>query len=119
MSALRQERSLRNRRWVRSRRIRRYDIVLALERRGGRVGGGPAMLVRPVAKNSHYHGIGDCSSARKSLSSQSTFGPKRWTVGDGSFRRPTRTRSQHHISSARGFNKIRQKRSFLSAQPRL
>ena len=50
MAVLRQERSLRNRRWVRSRRIRRYDIVLAIERRGGRVGGGPAMLVRPVGK---------------------------------------------------------------------
>src|SRR6478672_13744960 len=57
----------------------------------------------PLAKKSHYHGIGDFSSGRKSLSSQSTFGPKRWTVADGSFRRPTRTSSRHHISSAQVF----------------
>jgi hypothetical protein len=36
---------------VRSRRIRRYNTVLATERRGGRVGGGPAMRVRSVGRN--------------------------------------------------------------------
>jgi integrase len=51
MAVLRQERSLRNRRWVRSRRIRRYNAALAIERRGGRVGGGPAMLVHPVGRD--------------------------------------------------------------------
>ena len=37
--------------WPRSGRIRRYNTVLAIERRGGRVGGGPAMLVRPFGKD--------------------------------------------------------------------
>ena len=36
---------------VRSWRIRRHNTALAIERRGGRVGGGPAMLVRPVGNN--------------------------------------------------------------------
>jgi integrase len=36
---------------MRSKRIRRHNTVLAIEQRGGRVGGGPAMLVRPVGKN--------------------------------------------------------------------
>jgi hypothetical protein len=51
MSALRQERPPGNRGWARSRRSRRYNTVLAIERRGGRVGGGLAMLVRPVGKH--------------------------------------------------------------------
>ena len=40
----RQERSLRNHRWVDQDALVAIDIVLAIERRGGRVGGGPAML---------------------------------------------------------------------------
>jgi hypothetical protein len=61
------------------------------------------MLVRPVGKKQPLQRNRGFLVGQKSLSSQSTFGPKRWNVVDGSFRRPTRTSSQHHISSARVF----------------
>src|SRR6266508_5475839 len=51
MSALRHKRSYEIVDRVRSTRIFRYNTALANERRGGRVGGGPAMLVRPDGKN--------------------------------------------------------------------
>ena len=76
------------------------------------------MLVRPVGKKSHYHGIGDFSSPEKASPAKSTFGPKRWTVGDGSFRRPTTIVPDITYRPLKFFNKIRQERSFLSAQQR-
>jgi hypothetical protein len=61
------------------------------------------MLVRPVGKTRHYHGMGDCSSARKSLSSQEQVGPKRWTVGECSFRQTTKDEfpTSHIVRSTR------------------
>src|ERR1700694_6097474 len=49
MSVLRQKRPIKNDCfWVRLARILSHHTALAREPRGGRVGGGPAMLVRPV-----------------------------------------------------------------------
>src|ERR1700694_4529967 len=49
MSVLRQKRPIKNDCfWVRLARILSHHTALAIEPRGGRVGGGPAMLVRPV-----------------------------------------------------------------------
>jgi len=76
------------------------------------------MLVRPVGKKKQLPWNRGFLVARKSLSSQSTFGPKRWTVGDGSFRRPTRIVPDITYRPLKFFNKIRQERSFLSAQQR-
>jgi hypothetical protein len=78
----------------------------------------PPCLFVLLAKNSHHHGIGDFSSARKSLSSQSTFGPKRWAAGDGSFAGQPGRVPDITYRPLKFFNKIRQERSFLSAQHR-
>ena len=61
------------------------------------------MLVRLVGKKQPLSWNSDLLVGQKKPLQPKHVGPKRWTVGDGSFRRPTRTSSQHHISSARVF----------------
>jgi hypothetical protein len=56
----------------RARLLNLYNAKLAIERRGGRDGGG---RLYELSTEANDLGTKDCSSARRNLSSRSTFGP--------------------------------------------